>query len=135
MLIVDGVEYYSQFEVAKKIERSYSGIKTWYDAIEFARENNADPKNEYIEVVLPELPTPRRDLDDRTTRYWTNEQIEQLIIFRDSIKRGDLAFYNRQKMWGERGARIQDKIDFKQLVEQETGEDINKLLEELNETK
>jgi hypothetical protein len=67
-------------------------------------------------------------LDKKGSRYWSEEGVQKLIQFRDRILPGDLAFYNREYMWGERNKILKDKQDFKKELSEEIGEDVNELL-------
>ena len=95
-------EYFSGKDVSKKVGRGYRTIIIWYEAKQYAEENNID---------FPEgLPEVYRDFDARGTRYWDKQGIEQLIKFKKKLKLGDLSFYNR-KIWGKRGVKIQENAD------------------------
>lgn len=108
MKIIDGKKYYKGSEVATKIGRSYITILNWYAALDSEEYKNLDEKN------LPTLPTPYRNLDERKTRYWDEEGVQQLLEFKNSIKLGDLSFFNRNNVWGKRGKDIQRRIDAEQ---------------------
>lgn len=69
------------------INRSLSTLNVWYEAEQYASENNI-----HFPFVLPE---PRTDLDNRGSRFWDDEGVNKLKRFRDNLMRGDLAFYTR----------------------------------------
>lgn len=111
MIHAQGKNYYTVSEVSKKIGRTVGTISNWYKAQEFAEKNNIP----FVPVALPE---PRRDFDKLQTRYWTDEQINKLKFFRNSIKRGDLSQYNSQ-LWGERGKIINEKRALKEQLKKD----------------
>lgn len=118
---INGVKYYRVSEVCKMVGRSHTTItRVWYGAEEYAKEHNI-----HFPFVLP---TYRTDLDKKGSRYWSEEGVQKLIQFRDRILPGDLAFYNREYMWGERNKILKDKQDFKKELSEEIGEDVNELL-------
>lgn len=122
MKIVDGKEYYKIGEVTKRVGRSSTTIITvWYGARDYAKQTG-----DHFPFKLPEF---RQDIDKRQTRYWDKEGVEQLIAVRDSIRRGDLAFYNGAKMWGARGVEIAERKEFKKQVKDDLGIDIDELEE------
>ena len=43
---------------------------------------------------------------------------------------GDLAFYNRQHMWGERQQIAKERKEFKQAMEEVVDTDLNELMKE-----
>nr|DAU38684.1 MAG TPA: hypothetical protein [Caudoviricetes sp.] len=69
------------------LNRSLSTLNVWYEAEQYAAENNI-----HFPFVLPE---PRTDLDNRGSRFWDDEGVNKLKRFRDNLMRGDLAFYTR----------------------------------------
>lgn len=69
------------------LNRSLSTLNVWYEAEQYANENNI-----HFPFVLPE---PRTDLDNRGSRFWDDEGVNKLKRFRDNLMRGDLAFYTR----------------------------------------
>ena len=124
MKVENGVTYYSIGEVGEMIEKSPYTIKMWFAAKKYAAENNI-----LTNVPLEALPKPRRDLDVTKSRFWSEDEVEQLRVFSTLIRRGDLAFYNRGHSWGDRGKMIQERYDLKEAIKNETGEDVDKLLE------
>lgn len=123
MKVIDGVKYYRISEVCKMVERSQTTIsRVWYGAAEYAKENNI-----HFPFVLPKF---RNDLDQKRTRYWSEEGVTKLIKFRDSLMPGDLAFYNRQHMWGERQQIAKERKEFKQAMEEAVDTDLNDLMKE-----
>lgn len=104
---IDGKRWYKIGEVTKMVQRSASTIIVWYDAAEYAVETG-----HHFPFVLPKF---RQDIDNRNTRYWSEDGVEMLIRFRDSVMKGDLSFYTRNKLWrpGERDKIAKDKKDFK----------------------
>lgn len=81
-------------EVAKMISRGPQTIKNWY----------AWQEQEHTDI-LPQVFT---DLDEKGTRYFRDEDIGLLIHFRDNIKYGMMADFNREK-WGVRGQEMKQK--------------------------
>lgn len=124
MKVENGVTYYSIGEVGEMIEKSPYTIKMWFAAKKYAAESG-----EITNVPLHKLPEPRRDLDITKSRFWSEEEVMQLKEFSTLIRRGDLAFYNRGHSWGDRGKMIQERYDLKEAIKNETGEDVDKLLE------
>lgn len=123
MKVIDGVKYYRISEVCKRVERSQTTItRVWYGAAEYAKENNI-----HFPFALPKF---RNDLDQKKTRYWSEEGVKKLIKFRDSIMPGDLAFYNRQHMWGERQQIAKERKEFKKAMEEVVDTDLNELMKE-----
>lgn len=115
MKTFNNIEYFSGDEVAKQVGRGYRTIVYWYDAKYFAEENNIEfPKG---------LPPVHREFDERGTRYWTKEDIQELIKFKNNLKSGSLSFYSR-KLWGKRGKKIQENMDIakQQKLEKEKNE-------------
>lgn len=120
MIINNKVNYYSVGEVAQMVGRSSLTIRLWFRAKEYADENK-------ILTDMPPLPIPRRDLDHKGTRFFTMEQVEQLINFRNNLPRGALSFYNKEKSWGERGKQMRECDEFLALAEKDLGEDLSDL--------
>lgn len=87
MKFTEGKNWYKVGEVCQMLNRSLSTINVWYEAQDFANENNI-----HFPFVLPE---PRTDLDNRGSRFWDDEGVNKLKRFRDNLMRGDLAFYTR----------------------------------------
>ena len=88
MKTVEGVDFQTISEVAKKLGVCISTIRNWEDYEK--------------EIGYKCLPQPRRDLDRKGTRYYTVDAIEEFQKFRDSIEYGTIAIASRKK-WGERG--------------------------------
>lgn len=86
MKTVDGVNYIKIGEVAKRVNKTAQTIKIWY---EYAEDNN---------IQLPQF---RTDLDGKGTRYWAEDDIDQLIQFRNSIKKG-MMVKTTEKRWGSK---------------------------------
>lgn len=91
MKTINGETYLTIGEVAKIIERGTQTIKNWYEWQDKERTDE-----------LPEIYT---DLDAKGTRYFKEEDVPLLAMFRDNIKYGMMASVNRSK-WGERGQKI-----------------------------
>lgn len=114
---VDGVKYYTASEVSPMVGRSYSTIISWYEARDMASEKGIEFQGELPEVV--------RSFDKKRTRYWSEDSVEQLKLFRDNIQPGDLSYYNKRKMWGIRGQEIlerQEKKEAEKVVEEEVSD-------------
>ena len=124
MKVDDGVNFYSIGEVGEMVGKSPYTLKMWFAAKKYAAENSI-----LTNVPLEALPEPRRDLDVTKSRFWSEDEVEQLRVFSTLIRRGDLAFYNRGHSWGDRGKMIQERYDLKEAIKNETGDDVDKLLE------
>ena len=122
---IDGVKHYRISEVCEKVGRSQSTIiRVWYGAAEYAAANN---------IHFPFfLPAYRTDQDKKGTRYWSEEAVEKLIKFRDSIRPGDLAFYNRIHMWGGNYKITKERQEFREQIAEELGESIDDLIKKLD---
>ena len=122
---IDGVKYYRISEVCQMVERSQSTIiRVWYGAAEYAAENNI-----HFPLFLPAY---RTDQDKKGTRYWSEEAVEKLIKFRDSIRPGDLAFYNRIHMWGGNYKITKEKKEFKEQISELAGESLEEIMDQLD---
>ena len=122
---IDGVKHYRISEVCEKVSRSQSTIiRVWYGAAEYAAENN-------IHFPLF-LPASRTDQDKKGTRYWSEEAVAKLIKFRDSIRPGDLAFYNRIHMWGGNYKITKEKKEFKEQISELAGESLEEIMDQLD---
>lgn len=86
--------YHTIGEVAKMINRGPQTIKNWYA---WQEQEQTD--------ILPQVFT---DLDEKGTRYFKAEDVGLLIHFRDNIKYGMMADFNREK-WGVRGQEMKPK--------------------------
>lgn len=98
-------------EASKIIGRSPQTISLWYDAVSAGIE---------VGVKLPEPTYIGR------IRYFSQSDIEQLIEFRNKVKRGTLAEFNRNFKWGKRGEDISKRIESGSAtpkVAKEKGED------------
>ena len=106
MKYFEGKNWYKVGEVAQMVERSLPTINVWYNAEAYALENG---------IHFPfYLPTPRTDLDNRGSRYWSDDDVSKLKKFRDNLMRGDLAFYTRTLVnETERDLIKKDAQDFK----------------------
>lgn len=122
---INGTKYYRISEVCEKVGRSQSTIiRVWYGAAEYAAENG---------IHFPFfLPAYRTDLDLKGTRYWTEEAVAKLIKFRDSIRPGDLSFYNRTHMWGGRYKITEERREFRKQIAEEAGEPLDELISKLD---
>lgn len=120
---IDGIKHYRISEVCKMVGRSQSTIlRSWYGAAEYAKEHG---------IHFPFfLPAYRTDQDKKGTRYWSEEAVAKLIKFRDSIRSGDLAFFNRTHMWGDVHRVAKERKEFKAQLSEELGEDVDQLLKD-----
>ena len=122
---IDGVKYYRISEVCQMVERSQSTIiRVWYGAAEYAAENNI-----HFPLFLPAY---RTDQDKKGTRYWSEEAVAKLIKFRDSIRPGDLAFYNRTHMWGGNYKITKERKEFKEQITELAGESLEEIMDQLD---
>ena len=122
---IDGVKYYRISEVCQMVERSQSTIiRVWYGAAEYAADNNI-----HFPLFLPAY---RTDQDKKGTRYWSEEAVEKLIKFRDSIRPGDLAFYNRTHMWGGNYKITKERKEFKEKISELAGESLEEIMDQLD---
>ena len=120
---INGVKYYRISEVCKMVGRSQTTItRVWYGAANYAKKQNI-----HFPFYLPKF---RNDLDGKKTRYWSEEGVRKLIKFRDSIVPGDLAFYNRQHMWGERQLISKDRKQFRQEMSELADTNLDELMKE-----
>ena len=122
---IDGVKHYRISEVCEKVGRSQSTIiRVWYGAAEYAAAND---------IHFPFfLPAYRTDQDKKGTRYWSEEAVAKLIKFRDTIRPGDLSFYNRTHMWGGRYKITEERKEFREQIAEELGESIDDLIKKLD---
>ena len=122
---IDGVRHYRISEVCQMVERSQSTIiRVWYGAAEYAAANN---------IHFPFfLPAYRTDQDKKGTRYWSEEAVTKLIKFRDSIRPGDLAFYNRTHMWGGNYKITKERKEFKEQISELAGESLEEIMDQLD---
>ena len=107
MKFAEDKNWYKVGEVCQMVERSIPTINVWYDAEAYALENG---------IHFPfYLPKPRTDLDKRGSRYWTDEDVQKLKRFRDSLMRGDLAFYTKTLNRETEASKIaKDKKNFRE---------------------
>ncbi len=87
MKVDSNINYFSITEVCQRLGVTRQTILNWE---EYAKS--------HPEVILP---NPRRNFDLKNSRYYTEEQIEQLREFQKTIKYGQMAEINRKK-WGKR---------------------------------
>ncbi len=97
MKVINGKVFLTIGEVSKIIDRNTHTIKNWY---EWYDQNEEAQK----ENLLPEI---YRELDNKRTRYFLENDIEKLINFRDKIKYGFFNDFNTIK-WGRRGKEIME---------------------------
>lgn len=90
---VNGTVYIKIGLAAKLVGKSTQTIKHWY---EYAQEKKID------------FPTIHTELDNRGTRYFTQEAIYALEKFGKNISYGSMSDFNI-KLWGNRGENIQAK--------------------------
>ncbi|WP_134685061.1 hypothetical protein [Brevibacillus migulae] len=90
---VDGVTYITVGEIGRRIERTASVIKTWYQWAHLFPEKAAE---------RPALPQTFSALDAKGTLFFREEDTPLLLAFRDAIQYGDMAMINQAK-WGKRG--------------------------------
>ena len=122
---IDGVKYYRISEVCQMVERSQSTIiRVWYGAAEYAAENNI-----HFPLFLPAYST---DQEKKGTRDWSEEAVAKLIKFRDSIRSGDLAFYNRTHMWGGNYKITKERKEFKEQITELAGESLEEIMDQLD---
>lgn len=95
---MESTKLYKIGEVAKIVGRSPQTISLWYDAVEAGIEVGA------------ELPKPKY-LGENRIRYFNQIDIEMLINFRNKVKRGTMAEFNRNFKWGKRGEDISRRIE------------------------
>lgn len=93
MRLIEGEKYYSIQEVADMLGRQAQTIKNWYQWYE-----NAATEEEKARMSLPGF---RQDVDNKGTRYFTADAIDQLDEFKKQVGYGTLAEWNR-KRWGKR---------------------------------
>jgi hypothetical protein len=90
MKIIDEKRFLTIGEVSGIIKRTARTIKNWY---EWAEQTEA----------LKELPVMYVNLDKKGTRYFLEDDIPKLELFRDTIDYGKMATYSRTR-WGKRNA-------------------------------
>lgn len=91
MKVIDGVKYYTSREVASFVGRSRQTVVNW--------DKYSEELAERGEKRL--IPKPIR-IGKNNNRYWTEEQILEIKEFRDNLKNGDMAEFNRRLWGGER---------------------------------
>jgi hypothetical protein len=96
MRLIDGVVYYSSGDLASIVNRTILTVNNW------------DKYSDILEQRGEErlIPKPLR-INNR--RLYTREQVDKIIIFSRTIKRGQLSEFNRFK-WGEKGKLIDVKM-------------------------
>ena len=82
-------------EVAKIINRTPTTIKRWY---RWDRSNFTKPNH----LKLPKVNISKH----HRKMTWDEQAIQELIIFRDNLKYGDMNVFNACWQWGERGKQI-----------------------------
>lgn len=87
MRIINGQQLYKIGEVAKVVNRTTQTINNWL---------KAQQAGIHTEIKLPEPIIINR------IKYFKEEDLQVFIDYENSIKRGDLADYNRN-LWGVRG--------------------------------
>lgn len=94
------MERFSTARAAQILDISTETLKRWYKWYE-------DEKWEKPEgLKLPEYTT-----DNRGTKFFTMEQVQELVTFRDKLHneyRGCMAEFNSYYQWGQRGKQIQE---------------------------
>lgn len=93
---IDGVNYMTIGEASKLVDRNSQTIKSWYKWCE----------NEGLTFAEAGLPEYRRDLDGKHTYHFREDDIEKLILFRQSIQYGQMSDFNVGR-WGVRGKEIE----------------------------
>ena len=120
LIEINGVmtEMFSSFDISAIINRSVKTI------------NDYDRYSEYLQSIgkMRLIPKPIRlggctYTDPKTgelvktkgKRYWTKQQVEQIIKYSEHLKRGTMAKWHREirKTWGKRGEEIQERRDRK----------------------
>lgn len=94
------MEKFSTARTAQILDISTETLKRWYKWYE-------DEKWE--KPLGLKLPTPERD--NRNTMFFTMQQVQELIVFRDRLNsdlRGCMAEFNAYYQWGKRGKQIQE---------------------------
>lgn len=86
MRIVDGERWYTIREVGEIIHRGSKTIKNWYLWAELI--------DKFTLELFPPLPTPRTDFNKIGTRFFTESDIQRLILFRDSINYGSMSDFS-----------------------------------------
>lgn len=90
MRIENGIKYLTISEVSKRVGRSLSTIKNWYEWY------NMQPDDVKAEAPLPEM---RTDLDIKGTRYFNEAEIYLFEEFKKGRTYGKMAEVSRKK-WG-----------------------------------
>ena len=90
---IDGQIYYTIGEVATMIDRGAQTIKNWY----------AWEEREQTDF----LPQVFMNIDEKKTRYFKEQDVPNLIKFRDKMKYGMMSDFNREK-WGKRGKKEEE---------------------------
>jgi len=104
---VDGVTYITVGEMGRRIERTASVIKTWYQWAQLFPEKAEE---------RPPLPQTYSALDAKGTLFFREEDIPLLFAFRDAIQYGDMAMINQSK-WGKRGANVKQEKETVMVTE------------------
>lgn len=89
MKVINGVKYYNSREVAEIVGRTRQTVVNW-DKYSTELEERGDERL---------IPKPIR-IGKNRNRYWTKVQIEEIKHFKDNMKRGDMAEFNR-RLWGK----------------------------------
>jgi len=100
MRIINGVEHFTTGDVSALVGKSRLTITNWDKYSDMLEKGQGDRL----------IPKP---LKVNGIRYWTEEQVERIKEFSETMERGTMSYFNREKMWGQRGKKIQDRLKVK----------------------
>jgi hypothetical protein len=106
MKTIDNTLYFTITEAADILNISAQTVKNWYkwrQMLEEAMDKDAVELEEYKKAASL-LPEPIQTLDERQTRYFIADSVEQLRAFQGLVHYGMMADYNRTR-WGKRGKK------------------------------
>ena len=102
MRIIDNIVYYTSLDVASVCNRSLQQFTNW------------DKYSNILEEQGKERLIPRPALVLNKRRLYTKNQVDQILVFSKSLKRGQMAQYSRTRC-GQRGRDINDRMNKKEV--------------------
>lgn len=105
---IDNIMYYTTGDISQEIKQSQQTIWLW------------DKYSKELEAVNKPRLIPAPALMSGRIRYYTKEQVDEIIEFSKNIKRGDLVEFS-WKQWGKIGEETK-----KRKVEKNKIDDVNR---------
>lgn len=107
MRVINGVEHFTTGDVSTLVGKSRLTITNWDKYSDMLEKGQGDR-------LIP------RPLKVNGIRYWTGEQVERIKKFSETMERGTMSYFNREKMWGQRGEEIRDRLKVKREEQRES---------------